>query len=127
MRAFVLISTLLISVVYAQHQHQHAPQAVDPSYLRQYYQQIAQQASGGNPEATPIFEQNPDSHQQYINQGQQIRVKDNVQEQVRKKTKKESTLVRIRSKYAKPKSLHSFFSFRSELSNNSLKHMLHHT
>lgn len=78
MCAFVLISTLLISVVCAQ----HVPQAVDPSYLRQYYQQIAQQTSGGNPEATPIFEQNPDSHQQYINQGQQIRVKDNVQEQV---------------------------------------------
>lgn len=80
MRAFVLISTLLMSVVNAQ----HGSQAVDPSYLRQYYQQIAQQ-SGGNPEATPIFEQNPDSHQQYINQGQQIRVKDNVQEQVNKK------------------------------------------
>lgn len=80
MLVFVLISTLLISAVCAQ----HGPQAVDPSYLRQYYQQIAQQSSGGNPEATPIFEQNPDSHQQYVNQGQQIRVKDNVQEQVRK-------------------------------------------
>lgn len=78
MRAIFLISSFFISVIYTQ----HAPQAVDPAYLRQYYQQIAQQASGGNPEATPIFEQNSDSHQQYISQGQQIRVKDNVQEQV---------------------------------------------
>lgn len=79
MRSFVLIATLLFGMIYAQ----QYPQAVDPSYLRQYYQQIAQQSSGGNPEATPIFEQNPDSHQQYISPGQQLRVKDNVQEQVR--------------------------------------------
>lgn len=76
MNSIILIASLLgSSVVVAQ-------QTVDPAYLRQYYQQISAQTSGGNPEATPIFEQNPESVQQYVTPGQQIRVKDNVQEQV---------------------------------------------
>ncbi|XP_055382581.1 cuticle protein isoform X2 [Condylostylus longicornis] len=57
---------------------------VDPAYLRQYYQQIAQQsgaAGGSHGDATPIFEQNSEQSQQYIQPGPQHRLKDNVQDQ----------------------------------------------
>ncbi|XP_055382580.1 alpha-protein kinase 1 isoform X1 [Condylostylus longicornis] len=59
---------------------------VDPAYLRQYYQQIAQQsgaAGGSHGDATPIFEQNSEQSQQYIQPGPQHRLKDNVQDQIR--------------------------------------------
>lgn len=65
----------------AQHQQQ-----IDPSYLQQYYAQIAQ-AAGAQADATPIVEQTPaaDAQQQYYvsPQAQQIRVKDAVAQQVR--------------------------------------------
>lgn len=61
-------------------------QAVDPAYLQQYYQQIAQQtqAARGAGGATPIYEQEAqEPAQQYVQQGQQYRIKDTVSEQVR--------------------------------------------
>lgn len=79
MRTFVIMITLaLVGRSWAQ-QHQQ----IDPAYLRQYYQQLQQQtgaAAAGD--ATPIYEQNSEQTQQYISPGQQLRVKDNVQEQV---------------------------------------------
>ncbi|XP_055610778.1 transcription factor SPT20 homolog isoform X2 [Uranotaenia lowii] len=87
MRAIVLISVLCAGFASAFPQ-----QAIDPAYLRQYYQQIAQQAgaqTGGGPQArsdsTPIYEQGAQEQQhipQYVQQGQQIRLRDNVQDQV---------------------------------------------
>jgi len=82
MKSFVLLVALLclsVSLVLAQ-QHQ----SVDPAYLRQYYQQLQQQQQQhGSADATPIYEQNSEQTQQYITPGQQIRIKDTVQEQVR--------------------------------------------
>lgn len=63
-------------------------QSVDPAYLQQYYQQIAQQtqAARGAGGATPIYEQESQEQQpQYVPQGQQYRIKDTVSEQVREK------------------------------------------
>ncbi|XP_037936064.1 mediator of RNA polymerase II transcription subunit 15 isoform X1 [Teleopsis dalmanni] len=57
-------------------------QGVDPAYLRQYYQQLQQQ-QGNSGDATPIYEPNSEQSQQYVSPGQQLRVKDNVQEQIR--------------------------------------------
>lgn len=51
MRLFVTILFAVVSVSSAQHQHQQ----VDPAYLRQYYQQLAQQGQQGA-KATPIYE-----------------------------------------------------------------------
>jgi hypothetical protein len=83
MRALVLIVCLGLT---------HAQQAIDPAYLRQYYQQIAQQAGSQGAqrghEATPVYEPGPQEqqiNQQYVQQPQQIRVKDNVNDQVRLK------------------------------------------
>uniref|UniRef100_A0A182PJY6 Cuticular protein RR family n=1 Tax=Anopheles epiroticus TaxID=199890 RepID=A0A182PJY6_9DIPT len=86
MRAFVVASILCVGFVSA-----YPQQAVDPAYLRQYYQQIAQAAGAqnaaqGRADPTPIFEQGAQEQQhipQYVTQGQQLRVKDNVQEQIR--------------------------------------------
>ena len=81
MRGLVLIVCLGITHAYAQ-------QAIDPAYLRQYYQQIAQQAGASQQrshEATPVYEppgQEQQLSQQYVQQPQQIRVKDNVNDQV---------------------------------------------
>ncbi|XP_017042666.1 myb-like protein Q [Drosophila ficusphila] len=61
-------------------------QGVDPAYLRQYYQQLQhqQQQQQAQPhDGTPIYEQNSEQTQQYVNAGQQIRVKDTVAEQIR--------------------------------------------
>lgn len=82
MRSFVIIFSLALighSVVYGQ-QHQQ----IDPAYLRQYYQQLQQQTGAAqSADATPIYEQNSEqTQQQYVSPGQQLRVKDNVQEQV---------------------------------------------
>lgn len=81
MRAFVIIISLAIIGHFNVAGQQH--QQIDPAYLRQYYQQLQQQtgAAGGG-DATPIYEQNSEQSQQYITPGQQLRVKDNVQEQV---------------------------------------------
>jgi hypothetical protein len=73
MRLFV---TILIAVATA-----HAQQTqVDPAYLRQYYQQLAQQNGGvgvGSPRASaPIYEQQEQpqqQQQQYVPQPQPVR------------------------------------------------------
>lgn len=75
MRAIVLISVLCAGLAVAFPQ-----QAIDPAYLRQYYQQIAQQAGAqGSPaqaraDVIPIYEQGAQEQQhvpQYIHQQQQ--------------------------------------------------------
>lgn len=88
----IIIIGLSISFVLAQHQ-----QTIDPAYLQQFYQQVASQAGaraaaissphGGAADATPIYESSDheQSSQHFINPGQQIRIKDNVQDQVNKK------------------------------------------
>ena len=84
MRAFqtVLVICVSLSGLCAGQQSQQL-QGIDPAYLRQYYQQVAQQA-GASGESTPIFEQNPEPSQQYSQStGQQIRHKDNAQDQVK--------------------------------------------
>lgn len=76
---YLLIVTLLsVNIIRAAPQHQ----SVDPAYLRQYYQQIQHQPHNQQ-DATPIFEQNSEQPQQFVAPGQQLRVKDNVQEQIR--------------------------------------------
>lgn len=76
MKFFIVLSITFATLVSAQHQQQ-----LDPSYLQQYYSQ----QSGARQEATPIYESgSQEVEQQYVQQGQQIRVKDNVGEQVRK-------------------------------------------
>lgn len=61
-------------------------QQIEPAYLRDYYAQIAQQNAqrGSVADATPIFEQNTSFQpSQHATVGQQIRVRDPVQDQVR--------------------------------------------
>ncbi|KAM7357084.1 cuticular protein 66D isoform 1-T1 [Cochliomyia hominivorax] len=84
MRSFVIIFSLALightTTAVSGQQHQQ----IDPAYLRQYYQQLQQQ-TGAAPsgDATPIYEQNSEqTQQQYVQPGQQLRVKDNVQEQI---------------------------------------------
>ncbi|XP_055630320.1 probable basic-leucine zipper transcription factor I [Toxorhynchites rutilus septentrionalis] len=86
MRAIVLISVLCAGYAAG-----YPQQAIDPAYLRQYYQQIAQQGGPqeqGRPEATPIYEQGAQEQQhipQYAQgQAQQIRLRDNVQDQIQR-------------------------------------------
>lgn len=57
---------------------------IEPAYLRDYYAQIAQQNAqrGSVADATPIFEQNTSFQPSQHTVGQQIRVRDPVQEQV---------------------------------------------
>ncbi|EDS41159.1 conserved hypothetical protein [Culex quinquefasciatus] len=78
MRAIVLVSVLCAGLASAFPQ-----QAIDPAYLRQYYQQIASQAGakGGaaqqRADATRIYEQGAQEQQhvpQYLSQGQQLRI-----------------------------------------------------
>lgn len=80
MRAIVLISVLCAGLTVAFPQ-----QAIDPAYLRQYYQQIAAQAGaqGGSAQAradaTPIYEQGAQEQQhvpQYVHQQDQVRFGD---------------------------------------------------
>uniref|UniRef100_A0A182JIH3 Cuticular protein RR family n=1 Tax=Anopheles atroparvus TaxID=41427 RepID=A0A182JIH3_ANOAO len=74
MRAFVVASILWVGFVSA-----YPQQAVDPAYLRQYYQQIAQAAGAqnaaqGRADGTPIYEQGAQEQQhipQYLPQAQQ--------------------------------------------------------
>lgn len=58
---------------------------IDPAYLRDYYAQISQNTQRGSvADATPIFEQNTSFQpSQQIGNGQQIRLRDSVQEQVK--------------------------------------------
>lgn len=82
MKIIIVLTLTIASFATAQHQQQ-----LDPSYLQQYYsQQLSEQQeqSGSRPaEATPIYESgSQETEQQYVPQGQQIRVKDNVSEQV---------------------------------------------
>uniref|UniRef100_A0A182K3A0 Uncharacterized protein n=1 Tax=Anopheles christyi TaxID=43041 RepID=A0A182K3A0_9DIPT len=88
MRAFVVASILCVGFVSA-----YPQQAVDPAYLRQYYQQIAQAAGAqnaaqGRADGAPIYEQGAQEQQhipQYLpQQGQQLRVKDNVHDQIQR-------------------------------------------
>lgn len=60
MRLFVAIFFAVVSVSSALPQHQH--QQVDPAYLRQYYQQLAQQQGGAK--ATPIYETQEQQYEQ---------------------------------------------------------------
>ena len=82
MRSFVIIFSLALIGQMAVYGQQH--QQIDPAYLRQYYQQLQQQTGAAQQgDATPIYEQNSEpTQQQYVSPGQQLRVKDNVQEQV---------------------------------------------
>ncbi|XP_058123931.1 activating signal cointegrator 1 complex subunit 2 homolog [Anopheles ziemanni] len=74
MRGFIVASILWVGFVSA-----YPQQAVDPAYLRQYYQQIAQAAGAqnaaqGRADATPIYEQGAQEQQhipQYLPQAQQ--------------------------------------------------------
>lgn len=90
MRAIVLVSVLCAGLASAFPQ-----QAIDPAYLRQYYQQIAAQAGAQGAaagaqqraDATPIYEQGAQEQQhvpQYLSQGQQLRLRDNVQDQIQR-------------------------------------------
>lgn len=80
--AVAAVCALLLASGSVLGQHQ---QQIDPSYLQQYYAQVAQ-AAGAQADATPIVEQTPaaDAQQQYYvsPQAQQIRVKDAVAQQV---------------------------------------------
>ncbi|EAT45622.1 AAEL003112-PA [Aedes aegypti] len=87
MRAIVLISVLCAGLTVAFPQ-----QAIDPAYLRQYYQQIAAQAGaqGGSAQAradaTPIYEQGAQEQQhvpQYVHQQDQIQRQYQQPQQVR--------------------------------------------
>lgn len=83
----LLLFSSLLSIVFTLPQHQ---QQIDPAYLQQYYAQVAQAAGArAAGDATPIFEQDNAANQQpqYIAQGQQIRIKDSVADQVKKKNK----------------------------------------
>lgn len=58
---------------------------IDPAYLRDYYAQQQNVHRGSVSDATPIFEQNSGGFQPSSSQaesGQQIRLRDSVQEQV---------------------------------------------
>lgn len=83
MNALVLFTIFLpsIEMIMARPQQQQ----IEPAYLRDYYAQIAQQNAqrGSVADATPIFEQNTSFQpSQVATVGQQIRVRDPVQEQV---------------------------------------------
>ncbi|XP_001353106.3 putative mediator of RNA polymerase II transcription subunit 26 [Drosophila pseudoobscura] len=79
---FLVVATVAFCGGIAQAQQQQG--GVDPAYLRQYYQQLQQQQQQSSQGAeTPIYEQNSEQTQQYVNAGQQIRLKDTVAEQIR--------------------------------------------
>lgn len=84
MNALVLI-TMILPTILARPQSQQ----IDPAYLRDYYAQLSQHQNpvvrGSVSDVTPIFEQSTSfqpSHQ-VATVGQQIRVRDPVQDQVR--------------------------------------------
>lgn len=81
MRAFDLgaITVTWFAICVARSQSQ---QPIDPAYLREYYS--AQQGRGPAPDATPIYEHDNSQHSQpqYVQQGQQIRIKDSISDRV---------------------------------------------
>ena len=83
--ALTICACILIGSAFAQ-----SHQQIDPSYLQQYYSQVAQAAGAARAGAgAPIFEQDSlteqQQHQQYLTQpAQQIRLKDSVSDQVSK-------------------------------------------
>ncbi|KXJ76155.1 uncharacterized protein LOC109401031 isoform X2 [Aedes albopictus] len=109
MRAIVLISVLCAGLTVAFPQ-----QAIDPAYLRQYYQQIAAQAGaqGGaaqaRADATPIYEQGAQEQQhvpQYVQQqqAQQLRLRDNVQDQIQYVQEQQFAQPKQQVKVSKPR------------------------
>lgn len=85
MNALVLFTIFLLSIemIVARPQQQQ----IEPAYLRDYYAQIAQQNQqrGQVSDVSPIFEQSTSFQpsQQVATVGQQIRVRDPAQEQVK--------------------------------------------
>lgn len=84
MNTLVLFTILLLSIEMIVARPQQGQ--IEPAYLRDYYAQLAQQNGprGSVADATPIFEQNTSFQPsgQLATVGQQIRVRDPVQEQV---------------------------------------------
>lgn len=80
----LILFTIILPFIMARPQ---SPQ-IDPAYLRDYYAQISQQNQnrGSVSDVTPIFEQNTSFQPspQVATVGQQIRVRDPVQEQVKR-------------------------------------------
>lgn len=88
MNALILITILLptMDMIMARPQQQQ----IEPAYLRDYYAQLSQQPNsvrGSVSDVTPIFEQStsfqPSPQINHATVGQQIRVRDPVQDQVR--------------------------------------------
>lgn len=82
----IALTILCVLLSFAHGQPQHAQQ-IDPAYLQQYYQQVAQAAGArAAADATPIIEQESAGdyqQQQYVApQVQQLRIKDSVSAQV---------------------------------------------
>lgn len=88
MNALLLFTVFLptLDMILARPQQQQ----IDPAYLRDYYAQLSQQGNvvrGSVSDATPIFEQNTSFQPSpQVSVGQQIRVRDPVQDQVKSKT-----------------------------------------
>lgn len=93
MKVIVIVLVTLVTLTCARPQHQQQ-QNLDPSYLQQYYSQLSHQSGQQRAEATPIYESsNQEEGPQYTQQGQQIRVKDNVGEQARQQVPHPSAYV----------------------------------
>lgn len=81
----LILFTIILPIITARPQSSQ----IDPAYLRDYYAQISQQSQNQNrgsvSDVTPIFEQNTSFQPspQVATVGQQIRVRDPVQEQVK--------------------------------------------
>lgn len=85
MNTLILLTVLLPTIDMIVARPQQAQ--IDPAYLRDYYAQLSQQPNvvrGSVSDATPIFEQNTSFQPspQVATVGQQIRVRDPVQDQV---------------------------------------------
>lgn len=87
MNALFLLTVLLPTIDMIMARPQQAQ--IDPAYLRDYYAQLSQQPQnvvrGSVSDAAPIFEQNTSFQPspQVSTVGQQIRVRDSVQDQVK--------------------------------------------
>lgn len=85
----LLLFTIFLPMILARPQQQQ----IEPAYLRDYYAQLSQQQQqgairGSVSDVSPIFEQStsfqPSPQVNHATVGQQIRVRDPVQEQVRR-------------------------------------------
>lgn len=83
----LLLLTVFLPMILARPQQQQ----IEPAYLRDYYAQLSQQQGtvrGSVSDVSPIFEQStsfqPSPQVNHATVGQQIRVRDPVQEQVRR-------------------------------------------